>query len=98
MHWVQQGDPVPAAALSGIGVLVLQREVPEPVNLAAAQAAVAAGIPVVLVSDPDACKGLTLTPHKRLDAGCLVVYTHTHGCIHMATASADTHKTCWPWP
>lgn len=37
--------------LSGVGVLLLQREVPEHVNLAAAQAAAAAGVPVLLVRD-----------------------------------------------
>lgn len=62
-HWLQ-GDPVPAAALSGVGVLMLQREVPESVNLAAAQAAAAAGIPVMLVSDPDACRGLLFIMDK----------------------------------
>jgi hypothetical protein len=36
--------------MSGVGVLLLQREVPEAANLAAAQAAHDAGIPVMLVS------------------------------------------------
>lgn len=42
--------PTPAALdrLRGCGALLLQREVPETVNLAAAQAAAAAGVPVVL--------------------------------------------------
>lgn len=45
-----QGAPLRPAALAGVGVLMLQREVPEAVNLAAAQAAAAAGIHVMLVS------------------------------------------------
>lgn len=45
-----QGAPLRPAVLAGVGVLMLQREVPEAVNLAAAQAAAAAGIPVMLVS------------------------------------------------
>jgi hypothetical protein len=45
-----QGAPLRPAALAGVGVLMLQREVPEAVNLAAAQAAAAAGIPIMLVS------------------------------------------------
>lgn len=39
-----------ASALSGVGVLLLQREVPEAVNLAAALAAADAGVPVMMVS------------------------------------------------
>ncbi len=52
---VLQGDVLPAGQLSGVGVLMLQREVPEAVNMAAAQAAAAAGAIVMLVSHT--CKG-----------------------------------------
>jgi hypothetical protein len=45
-----QGAVLDASALSGVGVLLLQREVPYAVNLAAAQAAADAGVPVMLVS------------------------------------------------
>lgn len=45
-----QGTALTSSALSGVGVLLLQREVPEAVNLAAAQAAADAGVPVMLVS------------------------------------------------
>jgi len=49
-------------SLSGVGVLLLQREVPEHVNLAAAQAAAAAGVPVLLVRD--AARGVSLQGEK----------------------------------
>jgi hypothetical protein len=45
-----QGAVLGPGQLSGVGVLLLQREVPEAANLAAAQAAADAGIPVMLVS------------------------------------------------
>lgn len=45
-----QGAVLGPGQLSGVGVLLLQREVPEAANLAAAQAAHDAGIPVMLVS------------------------------------------------
>lgn len=41
-------EPAPGFDLAGAGALLLQREIPEAVNLAAAQAARAAGVPVVL--------------------------------------------------
>ncbi len=45
--------PALAGLLAGAGALLLQREVPEPVNLAAARAARAAGVPVVLDAGGD---------------------------------------------
>jgi hypothetical protein len=54
---LSQEEPLAAANLAGVGVLLLQREVPEAVNLRAAQAAAVAGVPVLLVRT---CVGLKL--------------------------------------
>jgi hypothetical protein len=44
-----QGEPL-AHLVRGAGAVLLQREVPEHVNMAVATAAAAAGVPVLLVS------------------------------------------------
>ncbi len=47
-EWPDGLSPALDQAIRGAGALLLQREIPEAINLAATQAAVAAGVPVVL--------------------------------------------------
>lgn len=72
-------DDTTAARIRSAGMLLLQREVPEPVNLAAAQVARAAGVPVVL----DA--GGTLGPLPSPLLECVDVLSPNRSELHALT-------------